>query len=109
MNKIKNRLIKLFIISAIAIIPFTGAEASITNNPTINSNDEVGDQIAVRVRSGAKVKASPVRAHVRRDARRDRIDDEQEYNDEMYSEPADEQYSEPQQEEPDRGRPGGRR
>ena len=111
MYKLKNRLIKLFVISALAILPYAVIDASVTDSyPTISSNDEVVDQIAIRVRSGAKVKASPVRAHERREVRREGMDDEDEYYEEEYSEPTEEQYYEPiQHEEPDRGRPGGRR
>ena len=107
MYNTKNKLIKLLMISALAIIPYTGTEAAAASD---NS-----DQIAVRVRSGAKVKATPVRGHVRRDARRDRQDNTQDYSNDQYSEPTDQQqYSEPPQDQnyrgaQDRGRPGGRR
>jgi len=108
MYKIKNLFIKLFIISIFSVVPYTGIDASIANDQsTVNFNDEVVDLIAVRVRPDANVKASPVRASVRRDARRD--GEQGSYN-EQYTEPTDEQYSEPtQQEGTDRGRPGGRR
>ena len=106
MYKVKNRLVNLCVISVLAIIPYTGLQASVTNNDSaISSNDKVVNHIAVRVRPGAEVKASPVRAHARREERRD---DEQESDNEQY--PNDDEYSEPtQQEEHDRGRPGGRR
>ena len=98
------KIMKILLVGALAVIPYTGAEAS-----------ERADEVAVRVRSGAEVKATPVRGHVRRDARRDRRDDSQEYYEEQYSEPSDQQhYSEPEQYQHhrgvhDRGRPGGRR
>jgi len=100
------KLIKLLMVSALAIVPYTGIEASVaSDHSTVNFNDN--DHVAVRVRSGAKVKASPIRAHGRRDARRD---DRQDYTEEQYSEPTEEQYSEPvEQQQRDRGRPGGRR
>lgn len=107
MYNTKNKLVKLLMISALAIIPYTGTEAAAASDDS--------DQIAVRVRSGAKVKASPVRASVRRDARSDRQDNTQDYSDEQYSEPTDQQqYSQPPQQDQqrgvhDRGRPGGRR
>lgn len=108
MYNVKSKLVKLFMISALAIIPYTEAEASVASDHS--------DHIAVRVRSGANVKATPVRGHVRRDARRDRQDDTQDYSNEQYSEPVDQQqYSEPVQQNQnyrggqDRGRSGGRR
>ena len=114
MSEIKNRLIKLFLVGALAAIPYTGAYASVTNSHSkTSSNDEAVDPITRRGGGGGGGggggrQAAPVRGHARREVRRDVRDERQEdYNDEEYNE---EEYSErTQQQGVDRGRPGGRR